>query len=114
MANWLHDQMYSVPMTSHRAYYRERVGNGLIEEKEGDLTVNQVNKVRSPCDRGSRWTEYSFTTDDYENGSHIEVSYYGQGFLVKVKGVPRTVLTSWKDQDTGNNLRVGGGWGFCK
>ena len=113
MASWVHDQMFSVPMTSHRKYFRERADSALMEEKEGENTSNQIYKVRSPCKKGSRWTEYSFTTDDYGNSQDIEVGFYGQGYLIKVKNIPRTVVTEWKDED-GNQLRVGGYWGFCK
>ncbi len=115
MASWVHDQMYSVPMTSHREYFRQRLDGSLrgwIEEPDEEHEEIQMLKVKNPCDVGSRWIDFSFTNDDY--GESFEVTQRNEGdYLITVDNVPRTVVSEWVD-DNGDQLRVGDNWEFCK
>lgn len=110
-ASWVNSQINSVDATSHREYFRKRVDVAIQEEEETaqGQNVRLQKKVRSPCDAGSRWTEYAFTTDDYDFGN-IAASYAHGGVLITVNGVARTVMTEWVDDNTGQNLRTGAGW----
>ena len=56
-ASWTYDQIYTVPMTSHRQYLRKRTHSRT--EK-----VNQLGIPSHPCAAGSRWHTYAFTTRD--------------------------------------------------
>ena len=115
MASWVHDQMYNVSATSHREFFRKRVDGSPYGFLEGNdyYEEGQMLKVRNPCDEGSRWTEYSFTNDDY--GEEVQVTPRRQqgDYIISVDGVPRTIVSKWEDED-GNQLRTGYLWYFCK
>lgn len=109
MASWVKNQMNknTTPLTSHREYFRKRVEGALEREEEmsqyGD--EKQMFKVRSPCKAGSRWTQYAFAIDDY--GEELTVTKRNDGsWLVEVMGVPRTVMSTWKDSE-GSNIGAG-------
>ena len=108
MSKWLKSQMdeSETPMTSHRAFFRERVDFHLY-----DAEAIQYLRPAHPCAKYARWREYSFIQNDYY--STLVVSRWSGKYLLTVDGVPRTVMDTWRDEDSGNNLRLGT-WGFCK
>lgn len=100
MAKWVKDQMDTsiTPMTIHRQFLRERF-NGQLEEDEEDPSGSrkQMFKVRNPCDAGSRWLLYSFSSDD--KGEELTVTQMPDGsYALSVNGVLRTVVSQWKDE----------------
>jgi len=106
MGNWLKTQMDEdqTPTTSHRAFFRERLDFPLH-----NANANRYRRPRHPCDQYSRWRDYSFVAEDYDD--EIVVSNWNGKYLIKVGGEPRTVVSSWKDEDN-QNLRLGS-WKFC-
>jgi cullin-associated NEDD8-dissociated protein 1 len=55
---WIDAQM-ALPMTSHRAYYRQRANPRLLHNRTW-----LGGAIRKPCSAGSRWREYTFTLED--------------------------------------------------
>lgn len=99
MARWLQDQMDPevTPMTSHRAFLRQRF-NGELEayEEHPEGSRKQMFRVRHPCDAGSRWVLHSFSSEDM--GEELVVSQRSDGtWSLEVAGVLRTVMKEWKD-----------------
>ena len=106
MASWVKNQINATvtSITSHREFFRKRV-NGELERE-----LQEIFKVRNPCDAGSRWTTYTFSTDDYDR--YIDVSVHPDGgYLISeieagVVTVARTIVSEWKDE-VGNDLGPG-------
>ncbi len=107
MGKWLETQMDTnqISMTSHRAFFRERADFPAIL-----ATADRYVRPRHPCRRFSRWREHSFVTADY--GYDFGVTRWNGQYLITVDGYPRTVMSTWKDESTGQNLRLGT-WRFC-
>ena len=103
-----------LPPTYHREYFRKRVEGSLFEEYGNYYEDSeQILKTRSPCAQESRWYEFAFTSDDY---GEFTVERADGAYLVKVNGVPRTVMDEWQEvNDDGDyvDLRIGT-WEFCK
>ena len=102
MGSWVKAQMdeTQTPITSHRAFYRERVDYSTIRQN-----AEKFRRPRHPCAKYARWREYSFGTSDMR--SMVEVSRWNNQFLFSVDGVPRTVMNSFQDDVTGENLALG-------
>jgi uncharacterized protein (DUF1501 family)/uncharacterized protein (DUF1800 family) len=107
MGKWLKTQMDidQTPMTSHRAYFRERA-NFVLEYESAD----RYRRPRHPCAQYSRWREYSFIAADYD--FEFTVTRWNGQYLITIDGVPRTVMGVWKDEWSDQNLRLGS-WQFC-
>lgn len=78
-ANWVKAQQTTEPLTSHREYYRRRM-NARYE------FASPVGSVTHPCQQGTRYRRYLFSSKDYEKvvtlqkaGSFTNV--YLDGFL---------------------------------
>ena len=94
MAQWTKDQMNSAvtPLTSHRAYFRERADWSMKSESSGPGAY----VPQHPCNKYSRWRDYAFTGDDY--GKAFTVSELESGkLLIVVDNEPRTVVASFTD-----------------
>lgn len=104
MAAWVKNQMNeaTTPITSHRAFFREKINGELEYWEEGvnlDQWRKQMFKTRNFCDAGARWTKYAFSTDDY--GQYITATSQGDGtyLITDELGFPRTV-NAWIREDT--------------
>ena len=108
MGKWVKTQMdeSQTPPTSHRAYFRERVDFQMKNQSS-----HRYRRPRHPCAKYARWREYSFTSDDYDKG--IKVTRRNGQFLISIDGRPRTLRSTWKNEDTGENIGTGT-FGFCK
>jgi len=116
MASWVKNQINATvtSITSHREFFRKRVNGELEREEEAGISSSssrkQMFKVRNPCDAGSRWTTYTFSTDDYDR--YIDVSVHPDGgYLIRemeggIATVARTIVSEWKDEE-GNDLGAG-------
>ena len=108
MANWLSDQMNAsvTNPTYHRAYFRERVDFSMaLENLLANLQSNNI-RPRHPCEKDARWRPFSFTMDDHESESELTVSNWNGQKLLSVNGIPRTVVSAFRDRD-GANIRTG-------
>ncbi len=107
MAKWVKDQADAsiTPATYHREYFRERVSFSTWNEEQ------QIYfRPRYPCSKYARWREFSFTNNDLTET--LSVTRWNGQFLLKVAGVPRTVMSSWKNDDDSN---IGtGDFTFCE
>lgn len=113
MASFVSSQIYSTPATYHREYFRKRI-DGYVSsaEETQEYGESPMLKARNPCDKGSRWAEFAFSADDY--GKDVEVTARSSGdFLVSVGGVPRTIMSQWKNTDE-IDLRTGQNWYMSK
>lgn len=80
---WVHNQIYNVTATSHRAFFRRYATPPLFHRgKEGVPT--------RPCDRGARWRWYSFTR--YDLREQLHVAKMNDRFVLSVNGVMRTMV----------------------
>lgn len=78
---WVNAQI-ALPPSYHRSYYRQRC-NPRLRASVG------TGSVRLPCDRGSRWHRFAFTSRDI--GSIVNVSALsggGGGFVVPAAFLP--------------------------
>ena len=98
--------------TLHRAYFRTRVDGSVLNGDETGSGVAEVVKIRSPCEKGSRWSRAAFTSDDWIRT--LTASRRDGQWLLSIDGVPRTVVSTWEDEDddSGNSLGAGS-WQFC-
>jgi len=109
MANWVKSQMdeTQTPSTLHRSYYRKHLDRTAVFEggsPDGQLRWNDHYHPRHPCSQYARWREYSFTVDDYYQP--VVATPYGAQWLLSVRGVPRTLVSQWKN-DLGHNIGQG-------
>eukprot|EP00586_Coscinodiscus_wailesii_P017163 CAMPEP_0172518280 /NCGR_PEP_ID=MMETSP1066-20121228/290722_1 /TAXON_ID=671091 /ORGANISM="Coscinodiscus wailesii, Strain CCMP2513" /LENGTH=2420 /DNA_ID=CAMNT_0013300633 /DNA_START=56 /DNA_END=7314 /DNA_ORIENTATION=- len=114
MVSWVTKQMDEdqTPMNSHRAYFRRNIDRSAVFQggsPDGILRWNDHFHPRHPCEKHARWREYSFTVDDYS--FPLAVSMYAGQYLLSVNGVPRTLVSAWKN-DHGHNLSPGH-YTFC-
>ncbi|KAI2497377.1 Protein of unknown function (DUF1501) [Fragilaria crotonensis] len=82
-AAWIKDQQDTVPLTSHRAAFRERM-NAKME------TATRIGAVTHPCQKGSRFRRYAFSSKDY--GKYMEIKTVGTKRIIKIDGFVRTVV----------------------
>ena len=106
MADWVKNQMNEsvVPLTSHRAYFRQRLDFSFYRE---DIIAEETFynvRPRHPCKKYARWRRFSFTADDYEQT--LSISNLNGNLLLSVNGVPRTVVSSLQSYE-GVNIGVG-------
>eukprot|EP01047_Picozoa_sp_COSAG01_P050259 COSAG01_NODE_5062_length_4518_cov_2.300294_2_plen_1028_part_00 len=80
MASWVASQM-TLPPTLHRARLRRGVNPPLN-------TPGQSGGWRQPCDAGSRWVRYAFTSADV--GSVLGVTLSGQTYSLSIDDEVRT------------------------
>lgn len=108
-ANYIKNQMNISP-TLHRAYFRERVeGTGLEANDENRLEIGPSSRITGPCDSGSKWTRFAFTSEDW--GGSFSASIRNGQWLLSVNDVPRTIVDNWVDMD--GNALSSGSWTFC-
>eukprot|EP00475_Leptophrys_vorax_P010663 TRINITY_DN1725_c0_g1_i1.p1 TRINITY_DN1725_c0_g1~~TRINITY_DN1725_c0_g1_i1.p1 ORF type:complete len:2015 (+),score=508.39 TRINITY_DN1725_c0_g1_i1:40-6084(+) len=98
---WVANQV-ALPVTSHRAYYRQRVNPFFyLPGQKNSAGVN-----RGPCEAGSRWQRAAF--DFYDSGDQLSVV---NGTLLYVNNVFRTEVSS---NFTAALLNVSSGpWTLC-
>ena len=82
-AAWTKDQQVTVPITSHRAAFRQRM-NSKME------TATRIGAVTHPCQKGSRFRRYAFSSKDY--GKYMDIKTVGTKRIIKVDGFVRTVV----------------------
>lgn len=90
---WIHDQMYNIPMSSHREFYRRHTN----PKFEYPFEVGAVGPT--PCEKYSRWRKYALTSRDTIQGRRtgwnkfltISQPVGIAGYVWKVDGHFRTV-----------------------
>jgi hypothetical protein len=82
-AAWIKDQQGTVPLTSHRAAFRQRL-NARME------TATHVGAVTHPCQKGAVYRRYAFTSKDY--GKYVDIETVGTKRIISVDGFVRTVV----------------------
>jgi len=110
MTSWVKSQMdkNQISATLHRAYFRQHLDRAAVFEggsTDGSLRSNGHYHPRHPCNQYARWREYSFTVDDY-NFPIVASGYHGDQYLLTIRGIPRTVVSQWKN-DLGHNIGPG-------
>ena len=73
---WIDAQM-ALPLTSHRAYYRQRVSPRAS-------SAFATGGVRAACSAGSRWHRFALTKVD--EGSNLEVAQEHGGYALRISG----------------------------
>ncbi len=112
--NWIKAQMSlaRTPMTSHRAYYRERMDHGMKWER----VLGANFRPQHPCDQYSRWRDYALTGHDY--GLPLKIEAFEGKYLmsVKVQNVweVRTVVDDFKDTGSLDEYSGVGTYQMCK
>jgi hypothetical protein len=82
-AAWIKEHQSKVPLTSHRATFRQRV-NAKME------TATHVGAVTHPCQKGSVYRRYAFSSKDL--GKYMDIETVGTKRIIKVDGFVRTVV----------------------
>jgi hypothetical protein len=82
-AAWIKDQQSKVPLTSHRAAFRQRM-NSRME------TATHVGAVTHPCQKGAVYRRYAFTSKDH--GKYVDIETVGTKRIISVDGFVRTVV----------------------
>jgi hypothetical protein len=82
-AGWINNQMMNVPVTSHRALFRRKL-NAKME------TATHNGAVTHPCQKGTRYRLYAFSSKDYEK--YLEIETVGKKRVLKIDGFVRTVV----------------------
>jgi hypothetical protein len=82
-AAWIKAQQSTVPLTSHRAAFRQRM-NAKME------TATRMGAVTHPCQKGSRFRLYAFNAKD--KGKYIDIQTVGSKRILRVDGFVRTVV----------------------
>ncbi len=82
-AAWIKDQQGTVPLTSHRAAFRQRM-NSRME------TATHIGAVTHPCQAGARFRRYAFNSRDYRK--YVDIETIGTKKIIKVDGFVRTVV----------------------
>lgn len=83
MAKWVEAQQQRVPMTSHRAFFRERL-NARME------AASPQGPVTHPCQVGTRYRRFSFSTKDTDK--YVDVKTVGNKRILSVDGFVRTIV----------------------
>ena len=106
VGKWLEIQLDTnqTPITSHRAFFRERADFPMMFE-----SADPFKRPYHPCDKYSRWREYSFVSLDYSEiySREIVVSSWNGQRLITVDGIPRTVVDALTEEGTGQTLPAG-------
>eukprot|EP00538_Stauroneis_constricta_P006056 CAMPEP_0119562960 /NCGR_PEP_ID=MMETSP1352-20130426/22092_1 /TAXON_ID=265584 /ORGANISM="Stauroneis constricta, Strain CCMP1120" /LENGTH=2119 /DNA_ID=CAMNT_0007611481 /DNA_START=203 /DNA_END=6559 /DNA_ORIENTATION=- len=83
---WVQEQM-ELPMTSHREFFRKHAN------PRSELPMRSGRVGPHPCAKNSRWRNFAFTSQD--SGKSLTMESQGGGaYLLKVDGVPRTLVYS--------------------
>jgi hypothetical protein len=90
---WIYDQMYNIPMSSHREFYRKRTN----PKFEYPQDVGAIGPT--PCEKYSRWRKYALTSRDTIQGRRTGWNKFLtitqpvgiSGFVWKVDGHFRTI-----------------------
>jgi hypothetical protein len=83
--DWITQQL-SEPMSSHRAYYRQRV-NSLT------TLTTPAGRPSKPCEHGSRWESFAFMTSDVDQNV-VFAAVAGDLVSVTIGGVLRTEVSN--------------------
>ena len=83
-AGWVKDQQSAtVPLTSHRAMFRERM-NAKME------TATFIGAVTHPCQKGSVYRAYAFSSKDA--WKYMDIRTVGSKRIISIDGFVRTVV----------------------
>jgi hypothetical protein len=82
-ANWIKDQQKTVPLTSHRAMFRQLM-NSRME------TATYQGAVTHPCQKGTRYRRYAFSSKD--RSKYVDISTVGNKRIISIDGFVRTVV----------------------
>jgi hypothetical protein len=82
-ANWITEHMTTVPLTSHREFYRRHM-NARYE------VASPVGAVTHACQKGTRYRKYTFSAKDREK--IVTIVEKGSKILLILDGFVRTMV----------------------
>jgi hypothetical protein len=82
-AQWILQQQNDVSITSHREFFRQRL-NARME------TASYNAAVSHPCQIGTRYRRYAFSSKD--NYKYLEIESVGSKKILRIDGFVRTVV----------------------
>lgn len=65
---------------------------------------------RNPCEKYSRWRDYTFSPDDYGHLFEVETIAGSDKLLVVFDGVPRGIVDSFASSDNGATFNGAGSY----
>jgi hypothetical protein len=83
---WIQQQM-TEPVSSHRAYYREKVNSV-------STSVTPAGRPRTPCEDGSRWASFSFMASDIGKELVITTAAAADTLSLSIDGLVRTEVSA--------------------
>ncbi len=86
-SSWLHEQIYTLPPTLHRAQFRERA------TYPSDHAIPE-GTISHPCDIGARWRRTPI--DERDNGKSITISVANDRYAISIDGHIRTMVDRFK------------------
>jgi len=103
---WITNQITSVPMSSHREFYRENTN------PRWDRVSGSARSLVNPCAKTARWRTVALTSRD-QPLRRISVERFGAKYLLKIDDKPRTVLDSIELAPGGPGLVLGTQYNMC-
>jgi hypothetical protein len=82
-ANWVRDQQTTVPVSSHRAFFRRHL-NARME------FATPQGAVTHPCQAGTRYRRFAFSAKDDQK--YLDITTVGTKKILSVDGFVRTVV----------------------
>jgi len=92
---WIRQQIYDIPATLHREYFRKRAN-------QRQYKVTATARPRRPCESDSRWHRFAFTTEDQDKTVLVAPSNSEEGgYLLLIDGLLYTEVEelTWETDD---------------
>jgi len=107
-AEYIYEQQQEsiVPMTSHRAFYRQHM-NPIWRFDKPEFASTRLD----PCAASSSWRRYILTVKDA--GKELEVVQQGGNWVVSIDGVVRAVLPQLRFEASGESVVGGTSYEIC-
>ena len=85
LTSWVHEQIYEIEATLHRAFFRRRVAPNYF-----DRTPSREGEMVDPCSTGTRWRNIAFSDRDLQKD--LQITKSGQRFVLAIDGQNRAMI----------------------
>ena len=111
-ATWTQEQMYTVPLTSHREFWRRRV-------RQRFDRAAPVGRPAHPCESNSRWREVAFT--EWDVGSTVTMrplvasaNGVNAPYILYIDGQLRTIAPNFRFSEASYGIDISHGYEVCQ
>ena len=94
--DWIQKQMYEIPPTSHRSFFRSR-----LAARHSDRTPSREGQMTHPCEKNTRWRSAAFTLQDLQKSLLITRNKSNR-YELSIDGYVRTIVDNivFKDRES--------------